>query len=280
MRRFPGLAVLSYHGVLPHDTPRDTVPFAPLHVGASTFRAHCAMLASHCDCLSLDDALRVWDGTVPMPARGVVVTFDDGHRALLDHALPALDQYGVPAAVFVCTGPVTSGTAFWFDALARRDGEAAVEAAKALTYDAWQRLCPQVPTTSDDPVAPLDMAAVQRLAAHPRVTLGAHSVTHPILSRAPREVQAREIADSVRTVGAWTGRRAVAFAYPNGRPTRDFDETTMAEVAGAGCPVAFTTHEAFAGLQESPLARSRFVVLASVSAAELAHRLFVSWPRS
>lgn len=278
-RRFPGLAVLAYHGILADDTPRATVPFAPLHVGASTFRAHCAMLAAHCDCMTLDDACAVWAGTLPMPPRGVVVTFDDGHRGLVSHALPSLERYRVPAVVFVCTGPVVSGNAFWFDAMARRDGESAVAAAKSWPYDAWRARVPLELAAPDDPVAPLTLDAVQRLAAHPLITLGAHTVMHPILARAPRDVQAREIAESVQTVRQWTGRSSIAFAFPNGRPGVDFDDTAVAEVERTGSPVAFTTHEAFAARREPALARSRFMMLASVSAAELAHRLFVSWPR-
>jgi peptidoglycan/xylan/chitin deacetylase (PgdA/CDA1 family) len=278
-RPFPGLAVLAYHAVLADDVARAVVPFAPLHVGASTFRSHCAMLASHCDCLSLADACAIWEGRVPMPRRGVVLTFDDGHRGLVAHALPSLERYGIPAAVHVCTGPVASGASFWFDVMARRESEAAVEAAKALPYDVWRTRLQVAVAAPDDPVAPLDPVQLRHLAAHPLITLGAHTVTHPILARAPRDVQAREISESVQALAEWTGITPTAFAYPNGRPDLDFDAATMAEVAKAGCGVAFTTHEAFARPDEPAMARSRFLILADVDAAELAHRLLISWPR-
>jgi peptidoglycan/xylan/chitin deacetylase (PgdA/CDA1 family) len=174
---------------------------------------------------------------------------------------------------------VRDGTSFWFDALARERNEAEVETAKQLSFAEWRSTWTTRAAAADDPVAPLDVAQLQRLASHPLVTLGAHTQTHLILARAPREVQATEIRGSLDALASWTGVRPVAFAYPNGRPGVDFDATTMGLVASASARVAFTTHPAFARSDEPPMARSRFLMLANVDAAELAHRLMVTWPR-
>ena len=49
------------------------------------------------------DAVR---GRSPLPARSIVVTFDDGLREQAEHAWPVLDALGVPALFFVNTAPV------------------------------------------------------------------------------------------------------------------------------------------------------------------------------
>lgn len=45
----------------------------------------------------------------PLPERAVVLTFDDGYRTLLDHALPIAQQRGFPGTVFVITELIDRG---------------------------------------------------------------------------------------------------------------------------------------------------------------------------
>ncbi len=278
-RRFPGIAVLGYHAVVADHTPRARLPFAALHVDAATLDAHLKLLAAHCDPLSLDDARAIWAGSTPMPPRAVLVTFDDGHRGVLRLALPLLERHKVPAAVFVCTEPVATGNSFWFDTLARSESEAAVEAAKRQPYIAWRARTERVVlrAAETDPLAPCTVDEVRALAAHPLITLGAHTATHPVLAQAALTDQGDEIVRSLDALAGWTGVRPDALAYPNGRPGIDFSVDTERVAARSGIAVAFSTQPAFAALAGRALARPRFVMLESVDAAELAHRLAYSW---
>lgn len=52
-----------------------------------------------------------------LPKRAVVVTFDDGYLDTLVHAKSLLEQYRIPATVFVTTGYL--GREFWWDELVR-----------------------------------------------------------------------------------------------------------------------------------------------------------------
>ena len=277
-RRFPGIAVLAYHGVLRDGTPRADVPFSQLHVSAGQLEEHCALLAAHCDLLTLAQADAIWRGEVDVPARGVLVTFDDGHRALHDLALPILRAHCVPAVVFACTDPIERQVRFWFDAVARASGEAAVQSAKSMAWNEWHALAAahEVAIADGDPVAPMTEAQLAEVAADPLITIGAHTATHPILSRAPRDVQRAEITQSIASIAGITGRTPTAFAYPNGRPGIDYDMTTLALLREAGVTTAFTTAEGFAA-RSGPLERSRFTMLDSISVSELAHRLAHAW---
>ena len=278
-RRFPGVAVLCYHGVLAPGTRRDVLPFGPLHVDADELDAHCALIAAQCQPLSLGAAEAVWSGSEASAPRPVLVTFDDGHRTLLEVALPILRRHGVPALVFACTGAIEQQRSFWFDAVARARGEGAVEAAKSLPFTEWQALAAahDVAATPGDPLAPLSVGEVAALAADPLITIGAHTISHPILARAPRAEQRDEIVRSVDTIARWTGRRPTSFAFPNGRPGLDYDDTTVALLGEAGITSAFTTVAGFAPAGGTPLERQRFLMLHGVNAAELAHRLAHSW---
>jgi peptidoglycan/xylan/chitin deacetylase (PgdA/CDA1 family) len=56
--------------------------------------------------VSLEDVARWREGTGELPARPIVITFDDGDRSVLEHAWPVLDRYGFTATFFVVTGKV------------------------------------------------------------------------------------------------------------------------------------------------------------------------------
>lgn len=66
-------------------------------------------LAAQCEYLQQNDfyypsfqELRAWiDGTHSLPAKSVVLTFDDGEYNFLDYGIPVLEQYEVPATSFV-----------------------------------------------------------------------------------------------------------------------------------------------------------------------------------
>lgn len=70
-----------------------------------------------------------------------------------------------------------------------------------------------------------------------------------------------------------------AFAYPNGRPSVDYDGETVTILRDLGFDFGFTTQPGFATPGEPALERSRFMVVAEVLAPELAHRLAYAWPR-
>jgi peptidoglycan/xylan/chitin deacetylase (PgdA/CDA1 family) len=276
---FPGVAVLCYHGVRPDDLPPDGASFEGLHVGASELEAHCRLLSSACQPISLAEWRAAAAGGPPLPPRPVLVTFDDGYRSVLTVAARILERFGIPAAVFVTSDPIERGHLFWHDAVPRFRGAGEVERAKALAYPAWRAVeeAHRVPAGPKDPDAPLSVADLCRLAEWPGIEIGGHTAGHPILSRASRREQREEILRNKARLEAWTGRPVRSFAYPNGRPGIDYTAETVALLEEAGFDFAFTTREGWSRADELALERSRFLMLAGVSGSELAHRLAYSW---
>jgi peptidoglycan/xylan/chitin deacetylase (PgdA/CDA1 family) len=68
-----------------------------------------------------------------VPSRAAAITLDDGYSDNLEHAAPALAAVGIPATLFVATGPVAEGGGFWWDELERVLREAPRDAAPSLT---------------------------------------------------------------------------------------------------------------------------------------------------
>jgi peptidoglycan/xylan/chitin deacetylase (PgdA/CDA1 family) len=273
---FPGVAVLCYHGIRTTD---DSTRFSDLHVATSTFEQHCRLISDACDPISIAEFREARQSGHPLPPRSVMVTFDDGYRSVLDHALPILERYAIPAAVFVSAEPVLNGQHFWFDALCRREGEAAVAKARALPYETWRALVHSLKTTALETEShrPLTLAELKRLAASPFIEIGAHTMTHPTLALAPVEEQRREIAGCRTALEHVLERPVGAFAYPYGDRSADYTSETVSVVRDTRFEVAFTTGGSYATSGCEPLEIPRFMMLDTVGDVELAHRLVHSW---
>lgn len=277
---FPGVAVLCYHGVRADDPAAGRMPFEALHVRAGELDAHCRFVRESCHPISLDQWRQALSGGPPLPARPVLFTFDDGYRTVLTLARPILERYVIPAVAFVCSEPVEHRQLLWYDALALAAGECEVERLKAAPFERWaaRAAASRRPVDLDDPCAPLSVADLRAL-AQGRFEIGAHTAAHPILARAGHAQQRAQIVSNKAALEAWIGRPVRAFAYPNGRPGEDYTPETVRLVGETGFDFAFTTRPGFATPAEPGLEHSRFVMLAGISSAELAHRLAYSWRR-
>ena len=114
--------------------------------------------------------------------RAVALTFDDGYENFAEVAVPVLQQYHLPATVFVVSG-MCGGTSGW-------------QGARGLPLMDWS-------TLRDLPV---DL-----------ISLGAHSVSHPDLTQLAPEAQGDELRNSRTEIEQRTGRAVCHFAYPYGR---------------------------------------------------------------
>lgn len=204
-----------------------------------------------------------------LPAGSVTVTFDDGYRDNVDHALPVLAAHDMPATIFVLAGTIGGDRAFWWDALAAVLGRAPVGAPItaagneiALSADrtadilrvwavlrrrpdaeisaAIDALCERFggdwkPATGAEPV---DAATLASLAAP--VEIGSHTVTHPSLASHPAAVQADEVSSGRARLEQILDRPVTTLAYPFGRPRIDVTRATVRIAREAGITAACT----------------------------------------
>ncbi len=259
-----GALILGYHRI---DAPASD-PFE-MCVAPAHFAQQLAVLRRVAHPLSLADALqRMQQNT--LPRRAVVVTFDDGYLDNLTNALPLLAAQDIPAAVFITTGSL--GGTFWWDELtalverlnplpqsiALRAGAAQFEwhpAADAsdrarllnglyrwllaLGEDERRAALAQLNDRANTSGSRLLMTReeVAALAANRLIDIGAHTVSHPLLSRLPAEEQRREIHESKRALESLIGSTIAGFSYPNG----DYSAVTRAAVRDAGFAFACTS---------------------------------------
>lgn len=197
-----------------------------------------------------------------------LLTFDDGYEDLFTVALPLIEQYRVPCAIFITTGFVDGELSDYESSLAAiisgsrtlscpSNGRISFvdNAARAKTYDRLRldlkplskqarerymiellRLNPSVEVSRNSRF--LDWEQVRELDRHPLVTIGAHSRSHIMLSRLnPLEVF-NELMSSRRRLEVELGRSVDLVAYPYGACSAQ----TRFLARRAGYRLGFGTH--------------------------------------
>ena len=276
------LSVLIYHRVLERPDP-----YRRGDPTVAEFDWQMGLLAREFNVLPLADAVaRLAAGT--LPARAACVSFDDGYRDNLTLAAPVLRRHGLPATFFVATDYLDGG-AMWNDCLIE-----AVAAAPAGTLDLRDHDLPRFELTDQasrqaclkillPAVKHLDpdrraqvvarVAERCRLAAAPQLMLttpelkalhgqgmdiGAHTCSHPILTRQDDAEARRELADGRDRLAQIIGQAPRLFAYPNGKPGDDYDARHVAMARDLGFDAAVCTAWGAARRGDDPFQIPRF----------------------
>lgn len=258
------LLVMIYHRVLA--SPDPLLPDEP---DAAGFAAQMDLVKRLFTVLDLRDAVdHLERGT--LPPRAMAITFDDGYANNATVAAPILKERGLPATCFVATSFLDGGRMFndtiietlrrapeqldltdlslgtysLGDMAARRaaipallgklkylDPAQRLEAAEAVAERAGGNLPDDLMMTREQ-VRTLPEAGMQ---------VGAHTMGHPILTRISRESAEAEILGSKHELERITGRPVETFAYPNGRPQQDYNDSHVDLVRAAGFRAAVST---------------------------------------
>jgi peptidoglycan/xylan/chitin deacetylase (PgdA/CDA1 family) len=110
------IPILMMHGVMDTEQATAWVPLRP-QLSRRALDHTLSVLARYYRFVSLDEAVAMLAGRIPVQPNSLVLTFDDGYRNNLTHALPILRCYHAPATVFVATGHINQQKPFWFDRL-------------------------------------------------------------------------------------------------------------------------------------------------------------------
>jgi peptidoglycan/xylan/chitin deacetylase (PgdA/CDA1 family) len=263
--RGPAFAILKYHRVNDH---RD--PFFEA-MGTAVFQRQVQHLARHYTVLSVEELMdRVRAGRLPRNA--AAITFDDGYRDTLTHAAPILAAHGLPATVFLATGFMGTTEVPWYDRLAGAFKQSPRSHVVAPTGEelpletvedrlrALERVRGHLKSLSEDQFRRAFHRQLESLGATERQStknamlswddvhalrglgfcIGAHTVSHPILSRVTPERARAEVLGSREMIQGACGITPRAFAYPNGGPA-DYTSTVVDIVREAGFSCAVTT---------------------------------------
>jgi peptidoglycan/xylan/chitin deacetylase (PgdA/CDA1 family) len=184
------------------------------------------------------------------PRPFAAITFDDGYRDSLQYAWPILKHHGVPWAIFVVPAFLDrSGRLWWLEleeAIARLNVVAVTIGKTKFVFNTrslqqknavYQHLCQCLKAGPEEEL--LAVAAqlaslidlelsrfvgeqcaswdeILVLAQDPNVTIGSHTMSHPILQRHDSTFATREIEQSKSIIESQLGRSVRHLAFPFG----------------------------------------------------------------
>ena len=244
-----------------------------------TLRRFLAYLrASRAELVSVDQLLTAFEaGIDPNAAPMIAFTIDDGFADFGNHGVPVFAEYDCPTTVFVVPNVIAGKTWFWWnkveyifdrtrvnalevDVVGRMPAATPENRAEAIKrIQAHIKTLPASDVTgyierlADSAEVSLPTSAPAEYAVHDwntlrnlrnaGVSVGAHSMNHPILSRcSPDEVQA-EIEQSITRVRAECQNASETFCYPNGFPGVDFTQRETSILARSPARWALSARE-------------------------------------
>ena len=209
------LAVLAYHDI---DDPE-------------RFAEHLDLLRRTTSVVGLTEVLDAFEGRRSLPSRAVLITFDDGHRRLLDVGLPMLQERGLPAVAFVVAGLVDTDRPFWWaevidlaihggqvDGMRSLSPRDLVRALKRVPDERRRAAIDQLRATAVEDASPMPQLTARELMTleSSGIAIGNHTWSHPCLDRCANEVVRREIEQSHEALTSMLGHAPEVFAYPDG----------------------------------------------------------------
>jgi len=223
-------------------------PYPAITISPSVFEDIIAFFSKHFRAMALPDLVTHLANRTPPPSNTFVVTFDDGFVDTWSVAKPILENYEVPATVYVTTGYIGGevfpyefeladliasrdrvhfhwdGCEYHWDFKNKQDRERCYTEIKRIgkpySYALRKELMARVLGENDLPKSQgslfMNWQQVAELSQSPLITIGAHTHRHPLLPLLRSEEAFDEIESSKNLLESKLGFPVHHFSYPYG----------------------------------------------------------------
>jgi peptidoglycan/xylan/chitin deacetylase (PgdA/CDA1 family) len=209
------------------------------------------------------------------------ISLDDGWRAITVDIISTAKQLRVPVTLFIPTGPVQYGGLFWWISAQQYNNrlppryQSDIAALWQLPETARKHMLAPIEVYSRvrdrrQAVTVEELQAVSQLSV---VTIGSHTIHHPLTINCDDAELYEELEGSKRTLELWAGKRVECFAYPCGR----FDGRESAVLQQLGYRMAATTEASFVSPNTDPMLIPRFCIPDNASYPEAVCRMVGVW---
>lgn len=178
-----GVPVLMYHKI---GTPPKKSKLKKLWVSADAFRKQLAYLRSHKYTPILFSEIKKFEANpATLPAKPILITFDDGYANNFEEAFPILKDFGMKGNIFLVFETIGKDN-IWHEPEAE----------------------PRIPMLNKGQILEMQESGL--------VEFGSHTMRHRNLDRAELHDVVWEATESKKRLEELLGREVTAFAYPYG----------------------------------------------------------------
>ena len=265
------LTVFMFHRVLPKDSQAYAHADREFTFSTEGFERTLRFIRKHYQVVDTEQVRACAAGKAVLPARAGLITFDDGWRDTLEHALPLLKKHSLPAVMFVTTELLDSTeNRWWQDALVEVMADAALTAAlssqlgievgaERLPWRLAAALAAMSPEHRRDLLTryvDLDLPHAQMVRKADLLALGrgvlavgAHGHSHAPLTQSAQPEQELSLSHArIQAVGGST-----VMAFPHGSCNPDLIDLAHAH----GFDLVFTSETALNPRTQLPLGLAR-----------------------
>ncbi len=259
------LTILLYHGVA-EEKDFGIYNYRKKFISPENFKRQIEYLRKNYNVLELDKAIEMLKNKEELPPNSLAITFDDGYKNFYDFAYPVLKKYGLPATVFLATDFIEKRMPLWTDRLEYAIGAAQNSSQqtreekiiedvrlrqemKTMTEDAKNAKLQEIENARGKALidfneernvyAPLYWNEADEVRHH-GICFGAHTETHPILTKIPPEQAKKEMENSKKIIEERIRKASAVFSYPNGQPD-DFNDNIKGLARETGFKACLTT---------------------------------------
>jgi peptidoglycan/xylan/chitin deacetylase (PgdA/CDA1 family) len=260
------LAILYYHHVFEHKND-----FHPDDINAVDFDKQIAFLKKHFNIITLAQAIELLK-TKRLPAKALVITFDDGYQDNFTVAAPILKKHNCPATFFISTRGVEDGY-LWNDKVEQLIkntqqttisksiiGEEITINNKAEKVAAFQKLLSKLKFLSHqhrtiqinklaEELGTINIERTMMTAEQVKLlhqdgfTIGAHTHNHTILATETIENCQQELLTNKHILETIINDKINFLAFPNGLFERDFTSEHCKLVNKMDFEAGFSTND-------------------------------------
>jgi len=289
------LAIFLFHGVITDHT-YGVRNYTGKHITSDLFARCIASVSRQGNALSMDEVLHYCEIRAPFPPKSFAITFDDGFENNLTVAAPILDDFDVPATIYVTTELVGKNGMSWIDRIENavehanqqtinprwinesftlRDTESRIRFLKAVrkyvksseNYNAnifADELCSELgvepqPEAIGELDRKMSWGQVRNAAKSELITIGGHSHTHPILSFLSPQQLACELDSCLGLLQEKADIEPTHFSYPEGLD-HCYSEEVIEELKKRGVRCSPTAIDGTNGIGCDPFRLRRIMV--------------------
>jgi peptidoglycan/xylan/chitin deacetylase (PgdA/CDA1 family) len=226
------------------------------------------------------------------------ITVDDGEKSFYEVIYPVLKKHKIPATLFVSPKIITERSNYWFQEIKGYNSNELKKSISSVTgisfnllknyNEVWilktlkineiqeiiktyQSTTKTIPKISQN----ITIENLKEISESGLITLGAHSLNHPILINEDNKNCEIEISSSINDLSAIIKKKVKYFAYPNGTQNLDFSFREEKILSLNGIQLALTTEAGNLSLSDNKFRIPRLGIAENQNMLVIKSKLFL-----